>query len=177
MAETHNDVKVQAAVLDFQIDWSAWLGADTIDTAAWVVTGATEGANTTTTTTTTVRVSGGTPGTPATLQCTITTDAGLIEVRSIKVEILASMEAKRILKAPGATMAIPAPTWSDLGGDTIDTYTWSAQAGLTIASGGSTATVIVSGGTAGVDYSLTCAIVTASGQEDARVITVQVRER
>ncbi len=177
MAATYTETKVASAILDYQINWATWLGTDTISTADWVVTGATEGTNGTTTTTATVRVSAGTAGSTATLKCTITTAAGLIEVRSIELAIVASIQATQVLKAPGATMAIPAPTWSDIGGDTISTYTWSAGTGLTIASGGSTATVKVSGGTAGSDYALTCAIVTSGGQEDSRVITVQVRDR
>lgn len=179
MAATYSEVKVSTAILDYRINWSAWLTAqnnDTISSAAWDVTGATEGTNGNTTTTTTVRVSAGTAGTPATLKCTITTAASRIEVRSIALDIVSSIIAKEIFKAPGATMAVPAPTWSGLN-DTISTYTWSAAAGLTIASGGSTATVVISGGTAGVDYALTCAIVTSNAQEDSRVILVQVRER
>jgi len=180
MAATYREVKVASAILDYQLNWAAWLTAqsnDTISAVDWVVTGATEGTNSNTTTTATVRISAGTAGTLATAKCTITTAAGLIDVRSIELSIVASLEATQVVKAPGATMAIPAPTWSDLGGDTISTYSWSAAAGLTIASGGSTATVKVSGGTAGVDYALTCAIVSSSGQEDSRVITVQVRDR
>jgi hypothetical protein len=177
MAATYTEVKVAASVLDYRFDWSAWLGSDTIDTAAWAVTSATKDSENATTTTSTVRVSGGTAGTSATLKNTITTAAGLLEVRSIELQIVASIIAREVVKAPGATKAIPAPTWSDLGGDPISTYTWSAASGLTIGSGGSTATVVVSGGTAGVDYALTCAIETAGGQEDSRVILVQVRER
>lgn len=177
MAATYSEVKAAASILDYRIDWSAWLGADTISVSAWDVTGATEGTNSNTTTTSTVRVSGGTAGTPATLKNTITTAAGLIEVRSIALEIVSFIVAKEVVKAPGATMAIPAPTWSDLGSDSIATYAWSESSDLTIVSGGSTATVVVSGGTDKVDYALTCSIVTTGGQEDSRVILVQVRER
>jgi hypothetical protein len=176
-AATYSEVKVQAAVLDYRLDWSAWLGTDTIASSTWTVTGATKNTENNTTTTSTVRVSAGSAGTPATALCTITTTAGYIEVRSIELQIVSALVAREVLKAPGATMAIPAPTWSDLGSDTISTYTWSAAAGLTIASGGSTATVVVSGGTAGVDYALTITITTTGGQTDARVITVQVRDR
>lgn len=177
MAATFSEIKVQASILDWRLDWSTWLGSDTISTSSWTVTGATKDSENTTTTTSTVRVSGGSAGTPATAKCTITTAGGLTEVRSIELAIVASLEARTVQKAPGSTMAVPAPTWSDLGGDSISTYTWSASAGLTIASGGSTATVLISGGTAGVDYTLTCAIITSGAQQDSRTILVQVRDR
>jgi hypothetical protein len=128
MAATYSEVKAQAAILDYQLDWSAWLGTDTVSSATWTVTSATKVSESNSTTTTTVRVSGGTAGTLATAKCTMTTTAGLIEVRSIELSVVASLEARQIQKAPGATMAVPAPTWSDLGGDAISTYTWSVSA-------------------------------------------------
>jgi hypothetical protein len=177
MASTYTETKVSTAVLDWRLDWSSWLGSDTISASSWTVTGATKDSENNTTTTSTVRISAGTAGVAATAECTITTTAGLVEVRTIELAIVSSLEARAIQKAPGATMAIPAPTWSDLGSDPISTYTWSASSGLTIASGGSTATVSISGGTAGVDYTLTCAIATSGGQADSRTINVQVRDR
>lgn len=177
MGATYTEVKVAASILDYQLDWSAWLDGDTISASSWTVTGATKANESNTTTTSTVRISAGSAGSTATAACTITTTGGLVEVRSIELRIVASLEARQIGKAPGATMAIPAPVWDDLGGDPIASYSWSAAAGLTIASGGSTATVMISGGTAESDYALTCAIITVGGQEDSRVITVRVRER
>src|SRR5690242_9855158 len=126
MAATFPEVKVQAAILDYRLDWSAWLGTDTISSAVWAVTNATAGTTANTTTTTTVRISGGTAGVVANAKCTITTAAGFVEVRSIDLSVVASLEATQVIKAPGATMAIPAPTWSDLGGDTIVSYAWTA---------------------------------------------------
>jgi len=177
MAATFSAVKVQVSVIDYQESWAAWLGSDTIASAAWTVSGATKVGESNTTTATTVRISGGTAGTPATAKCHIVMATGYEDERTIELAIVASLEARQIVKATGATMAIPAPTWSDLSGDEIASYTWSAASGLTIASGGSTATVKISGGTAGSDYALTCTITTTSGQVDARVITVQVRDR
>jgi hypothetical protein len=52
------------AVLDYQVDWSAWLGVDTISTSTWVVpTGITKNSDTKTTTTATIWLRGGTAGT------------------------------------------------------------------------------------------------------------------
>jgi len=69
--------------------------------------------------------------------------------------------AREIVKAPGETISVPAPTWSDLNGDTAASYSWAAATGLTIASGGPSATVGNSGGTAGMDYALTCTMTPA----------------
>lgn len=173
--ERINTTKIVGATLDYKLDWSAYLGSDTISSVAWSVTGATAGAASNTTTTATQRISGGSAGTPATARCTITTAAGIIDARIINIDIVSSIPAREIIKHPSATIPIPAPTWTDLGSDPISSYSWSASAGLTIASGGSSATVVISGGTAGADYDLTCTITTSAGQIDARVIRVQVR--
>lgn len=51
------------AVLDYEIDWSTWLGSDTISTSAWTVpAGLTKDSDTNTTTTATIWLSGGTAG-------------------------------------------------------------------------------------------------------------------
>ncbi|MGD9099824.1 MAG: hypothetical protein PVF45_05035 [Anaerolineae bacterium] len=51
------------AKLDYVIDWSSWLGSDTIQTSAWTVaSGLTEESNSKTDTTATVWLSGGTAG-------------------------------------------------------------------------------------------------------------------
>jgi len=50
--------------LDYQIDWSSWLGTDTISTSTWVVdSGITKVSDTNTTTTTVIWLSGGSDGT------------------------------------------------------------------------------------------------------------------
>ena len=47
------------SVLDYTVDWSRWLGSDTISTSAWTVDGITKDSDSSTTTTTTIWVSGG----------------------------------------------------------------------------------------------------------------------
>ena len=48
------------AVLDYTVDWSSWLGSDTISTSTWTVpTGITKDSDTKTTTTATIWLSGG----------------------------------------------------------------------------------------------------------------------
>ena len=169
--------KVVGATLDLRFDWSALLGSDTIASVAWSVSGVTAGATSNTTTTATQRISGGSAGTTATVECTITTAASYVYVRTVAIDVVASIDACEIIKASGETISVPAPTWSDLNGDTIASYSWAAAASLTIVSGGSAATVVISGGTVGQDYALTCTITTTAGQIDVRVIRVKVRRR
>jgi len=69
-------------------------------------------------------------------------------------------------------------TW--LGSDTISTSTWIVDSGLTKDSDTkttTTTTIWVSGGTAGITYSIVNHIVTAAGREEDRTITIKVRER
>ncbi len=67
------------AVLDFEIDWSAWLGADTIAVSEWTVAdGITREADTATTTSATIWLSGGTAGADYSATNRITTAAGRV---------------------------------------------------------------------------------------------------
>lgn len=64
-------------VLDFQIDWSTWLGSDTISTSTWTVpSGITKNSDTNTTTTATIWLSGGVVGEVYEVQNRIVTDGG-----------------------------------------------------------------------------------------------------
>lgn len=67
------------------------------------------------------------------------------------------------------------------GADTISSASWSVSpSGPTIVSSSNTTTTTkarVSGGTAGAEYTLTCHVVLASGQEDDRSITIQVADQ
>lgn len=77
------------AVLDYVVDWSAWLGdSDAIATSDWIVPeGLTEDSATNTTTTTTIWLSGGTAGAVYTVVNRITTDDGRTEDRSIVISV------------------------------------------------------------------------------------------
>lgn len=175
MAATWGTTKAQGATLDYQVPLA---NGDTIASAAWTVTGATKVSETSSTTAASVRVSGGTVGTPAKLVCHIVGASGLEYERTIELAIVAETVLDPIIKAPAEILAVPAPTISDLNGDTVSTYAWSASAGLTVVSGyASAATTRLSGGTLGSDYSLTCTLTLTSGQILPCVILVQVRER
>jgi hypothetical protein len=79
-------VKDPSAVVDYQVNWAAWLGVDTISTSTWTVpTGITQNSATNTTTTATIWLSGGTAGTTYTLVNRIVTAAGRTDERSIRV--------------------------------------------------------------------------------------------
>jgi hypothetical protein len=67
-------------------------------------------------------------------------------------------------------------------GETISTITITAASGLTVNSSSITdtstsATVWLSGGTAGTEYTLACKITTSAGRTDERTITISVRDR
>jgi len=70
--------------------------------------------------------------------------------------------------------------WLDEVGDTIETSTWIVPTGLTKVTETNTtklATVWLSGGTVGTNYTVTNRITTAAGRTDDRSITIRVRER
>ena len=175
MAATYTTTKAQGATLDYSI---ALANGDTIASAAWTVTGATKVSESSSSTAALVRVSGGSVGTVAKLVCHIVGASGLEYERTIELTITTETLLDPIIKAPAEVLAVPAPTISDLNGDTVASYAWSAAAGLTVVSGYSTAaTTRISGGTLGSDYSLTCTLTLTSGQILPCVILVQVRER
>lgn len=64
--------------------------------------------------------------------------------------------------------------------DTIQSVTWTVQAGITKDSSSNTtttATIWVSGGTAGQDYQVTCHITTVGGRHADKTLLFQVRQR
>lgn len=176
MAATYTTTKAQGATLDYQVPLA---NGDTIASAAWTVTGATKVSELATSSVAMVRVSGGSVGTPAKLVCHLVGASGLEYERTIELAIVAELQVgDPIIKAPAEVLAVPAPTITDLGGDTVASYAWSASTGLTAVSGyTTTATTRISGGTLGSDYSLTCTLTFTSGQILPCVYLVQVRER
>ena len=79
-------VKDPSAILDYQFNWSAWLGADTIATSTWAVpTGITQVTESETTTTTTIWLSGGTVDTNYVCVNTITTAGGRTDQRTLTI--------------------------------------------------------------------------------------------
>ena len=82
-------VKDPGELLDYQIDWSSWLGTDTITASTWAVVDATKVATSYLGAITTVWISGGILGAKPRATNTITTAGGRTGVRSIDLEISA----------------------------------------------------------------------------------------
>lgn len=77
------------AVLDYQVDWTDWLGSDTITTSTWTVpAGIINDSDSKTTTTTTIWLSGGTAGTSYSLVNHIVTTAGREDDRTIIIQLI-----------------------------------------------------------------------------------------
>jgi len=71
------------AILDYSLDWSAWLGEDTIVASTWLLPAdLTKVSETFTSTQATIWLSKGTPGTRRTITNRITTAAGRTEDRT-----------------------------------------------------------------------------------------------
>ena len=76
------------SVLDYTIDWSTWLGADTISISAWTVPSRiTKDSDTNSTTTTTIWLSGGTAREEYSLVNRIVTAGGRTDDRTILVKV------------------------------------------------------------------------------------------
>jgi hypothetical protein len=75
-------------VLDYELDWSARLGTDTISSSTWTVpTGITKNSDSHTTTTTTVWLQGGTVAASYTFNNRIITAGGRTMDQSVKLKI------------------------------------------------------------------------------------------
>ncbi len=166
---------VLGAKLDFTIDWGAWLDGRTISSASWAaVSGLTKNSDTVNGDETRVRYTPSAVGVylPS---VTVTLNTTEEEVRGLRLHVLTRIVVQDLAKAIGAKFVIDALPWTDyLDGDTISTRSWSVGAGLSILSGGTTATPKLQATAAGVWYA-TEHIVTASGQEDERAVVVTVR--
>jgi len=80
--------KDPGAELDYIVDWSDWLVADTIMVSTWSApTGITIENSSSTTTTSTVWLSGGTPGKTYNVINTITTNGGRVDQRTLHITV------------------------------------------------------------------------------------------
>lgn len=81
-------VKDPDAVLDYEFDWSDWLGADTIAThTVTAATGLTVDTSEATSTAVTVWLSGGSVGTSYAVTCHIETAAGREDDRTVTLAV------------------------------------------------------------------------------------------
>lgn len=76
-------------VLDYQVDWADWLGADTISTSTWptIPAGITKGSDSKTTTATTIWLSGGSNGQTYELTNRVVTAGGRTKDMSVSLEV------------------------------------------------------------------------------------------
>lgn len=85
---TSSYIKDPDSRLDYEVDWSAWLGGDTITTTAWTVPdGITKESDSHTDTAATIWLSGGTVNQTYAVTCEITTTAGRTDDRTIRLTI------------------------------------------------------------------------------------------
>jgi len=75
------------SVIDYTLDWAAWLDTDTISSSSWTGDGVTISSSSDTSTTATAFVSGGTVNTQATATCQVVTAGGRTDERSIAIQI------------------------------------------------------------------------------------------
>jgi len=88
MAAYTEFTKAPASILDYLVNWAAWLGADTIATSAWTVpTGLTKTTDSKTTTGATVWLSGGTEGEEYLITNLITTAGGRTAQKSFMLKL------------------------------------------------------------------------------------------
>ena len=81
-------VKDPDAVLDYRIDWSAWLDDDQIVTSTWIVpAGITSSSDEHDTTSATIWLTGGTLGQTYSLVNRVTTSGGRTDDRTIRIQI------------------------------------------------------------------------------------------
>lgn len=76
------------AVLDYEINWTAWLNGDTISSSSWTVpAGLTKDSDSFTDTVTKIWLSGGTDSETYTLTNRITTSGGRTDDRSVTLSV------------------------------------------------------------------------------------------
>ena len=77
------------AVLDYTVDWTAWLDSDTISTSTWTVpSGITEDSSTNDTEIAIIFLSSGTAGEIYSVTNRITTAAGRTDDRTIRIKMV-----------------------------------------------------------------------------------------
>lgn len=81
-------LKTPTDVLDYSVDWSSWLGTDTITSSSWSVPAAlTVVLSTSTSTATTVFLTAGANGVTYLINNTITTTGGRTVTRSFQLSV------------------------------------------------------------------------------------------
>lgn len=169
--------QLAGAKLDYAVDFAAVLGAATLASANWAtISGLTNLGDSIAGSEALVRYTSATAGATYLANVAATLSTGEIVIAAFRLEIVTRIIVQDLAMAVGAVKVLDALPWTDyLDGDTIASRSWAASgAGLTITSGGTTATPKVTAVSAGTWYA-TEHIVTTSGQEDERSIAIVVR--
>lgn len=93
---------------------------------------------------------------------------------------MATFETYSATKDPNATLDYTINWSSWLTTDTISTVVWTVETGLTVTATTNTtttATLWVSGGEVGTEYTATCRVTTTAGRIDERSIAIRVAQR
>ena len=89
---TYSATKDPQAVLDYRVDWESWLGADTMASSAWFISGPdallVADSSSNSSTATTVWLSGGALYRQYTVTNRVTTSEGRTDDRSITVDVV-----------------------------------------------------------------------------------------
>ncbi len=168
---------VSGAKLDFSIEWADALGGRSLSSASWAtISGLTlVGASSISGTRTIARYTSTNVGSVYTPNVTAVLSTTEELLAGFRLQVVSRIVVQDLARAVGAKFTVEALPWSDyLDGDTISSRSWSVGSGLSILSGGTTATPKLEATAAGVWYA-TEHIITASGQEDERSIAVAVR--
>lgn len=82
-------LKDPEATLDFAVDWSEWLGSDTISTSTWTVpTGITKDSDSATTTKATIWLKSGSAGKEYSIVNKIVTAGGRTDERMLVIKVI-----------------------------------------------------------------------------------------
>lgn len=168
---------ISGAKLDFSIEWADALGGRSLSSASWAtISGLTlVGASSISGTRTIARYTSTNVGSVYTPNVTAVLSTTEELLAGFRLQVVSRIVVQDLARAVGAKFTVEALPWSDyLDGDTISSRSWSVGSGLSILSGGTTATPTIEATAAGVWYA-TEHIITASGQEDERSIAVAVR--
>mgnify|MGYP000999393477 FL=1 len=168
---------ISGAKLDFSIEWADALGGRSLSSASWAtISGLTlVGASSISGTRTIARYTSTNVGSVYTPNVTAVLSTTEELLAGFRLQVVGRIVVQDLARAVGAKFTVDALPWSEyLDGDTISSRSWSVGSGLSILSGGTTATPTIEATAAGVWYA-TEHIITASGQEDERSIAVAVR--
>ena len=185
--------KTSNEFLDYTIDWSKWLASgDSLTSSTWTITQIetveegdpgplTGSVQTNTTTMATIWLADGIVGESYDITNSIKTSAGRQEDRTIRILIIDAAVEKTFFKDPNAVLdyTVDWSLWMT-SGDSISSVDWTVESGLLDAqetNDADSATIWLSGGTAGTAYKIVSQITTADTRIAERAFEVQIIDR